>query len=65
MTTPPLARAAPTMAICRAVARTSNWPMAACAVCGAFRSAGKTEVADGHGHVEGVVEAEELGLLPE
>ena len=49
MTTPSLATPAATMAICSAVARTSNWPIAACAVCGALRSPGNTEVAAGIG----------------
>src|SRR5665647_234094 len=36
MTVPLLAMAALTIAICRGVTRTSYWPMAACAVCGAL-----------------------------
>ena len=41
MTTPPLATAAATIAICSGVTRTSNWPIADCAVCGGFRSVGE------------------------
>ncbi len=41
MTSPSLATPAATIAICSGVTRTSNWPMADCAVCGAFASSGK------------------------
>ena len=40
MTRPWLAMPAATMAICSGVVRTSNWPIAAWAACGALRSAG-------------------------
>ena len=63
ISSPPLAIADATIAICIGVARTSRWPIEDCAVTGASMSSGNTLVDDLHRDGQArVVEPEALGL---
>ena len=63
MTTPPLAMPALTMAICSGVTRTSYWPIADWAVCGALMSVGNRLGSTRIGIRSVVAEAELGGLV--